>query len=54
MVLGTVYQRHDRYRKADEHLERALALFREIGDRVGEADALAAVGSAYQRQRRYH
>ncbi|MGH3976873.1 MAG: tetratricopeptide repeat protein, partial [Pseudonocardiaceae bacterium] len=34
----------------DEHLQQALALFRELGHRVGEADALATLGEAYQRQ----
>jgi tetratricopeptide (TPR) repeat protein len=34
--LGTVHNRHRRYRTAARYLERALALFREIGDRDGE------------------
>ena len=35
--LGTVYKLVGEYKKATEHLQRSLAIQKEIGDRNGEA-----------------
>jgi len=45
--LGALYQRQRRYQQAAEHHQQALALFREIGHRAGEAMALNAVGETH-------
>ena len=36
--------RQGRYQQATGHLQQALALFRETGDRTGEANALTSLG----------
>jgi tetratricopeptide (TPR) repeat protein len=42
--LGVVYWQLGRYAPAAEHLEQALALFRQLGDGSGEARALGNLG----------
>ena len=39
-IIGNVYLSVGEYEKAREHLERSLAIQKEIGDRNGEADLL--------------
>ena len=51
--LGMVHARQGRYEQAIEHLEQAIALFREIDDRDGEARALDNLGLVHWRQSRY-
>ena len=51
--LGLVYRRQGRYRQAAEHHQQALTLFRELGDRSGEAYALDNLGTVYWRQGHY-
>ncbi|PZG02803.1 AfsR family transcriptional regulator [Micromonospora deserti] len=43
--LGTAYNRLSRYQAAVEHLQQALARFREAGDLVGEALTLTSLGT---------
>ena len=45
--------RQGHYQQASGHLEQALAMFREIGDRAVEADALTSLGEVDLRQGRY-
>ena len=47
LSLGDVDLRQGRCRKATSHLQQALALFREIGDRSGEAEALNGLGKVF-------
>ena len=42
--LGLVDVRQGRYQQATGHLQQALALFRETGDRTGDANALTSLG----------
>ncbi|MGI5188254.1 AfsR/SARP family transcriptional regulator [Promicromonospora sp. CA-289599] len=51
--LGIGYTRVSRYETATDHLERALALFRQTGDLVGEALALSGRGIIKSRLGRY-
>ena len=45
--------REGQYERAVDWYQQALAVFREIGDRTGEASALPDLGLAYQRLGRY-
>ena len=51
--LATGYTRVIEYESADDHCERALALFRQIGDTEGEARALGARGIIHNRRGHY-
>ena len=51
--LGLVSWLQGHYERAADHLQRALALFREIGHRDGEAHALTSLGGVYRRQGHY-
>jgi tetratricopeptide (TPR) repeat protein len=51
--LGHVYWQHGRYRDATDHLQQALSLATEIGDRFGETNALLNLGIVSQRQGHY-
>jgi tetratricopeptide (TPR) repeat protein len=51
--LGEALCRQDRYQQAEDHLGRALAIFREFGNRRGEAYALQNPGHVLQGQARY-
>ena len=46
-------QQLGRYEQAARHQQEAVAIFRDIGDRFGEARALGNLGLARQRQGRY-
>ena len=48
-TLGDMYRRQGRY-QAIERTGQALALFREIGNRVSESEALATLGLIWLRQ----
>ena len=45
--LGNVYRSVGEYEKAREHLEKSLAIQKEIGDRNGEATSYANLGAVY-------
>jgi tetratricopeptide (TPR) repeat protein/DNA-binding XRE family transcriptional regulator len=51
--LGVVHWRQNRYREADDHLRRALALFRQVGDLAAQGHALHNLGIIYHYQGRY-
>jgi tetratricopeptide (TPR) repeat protein len=53
MNLGTVYGRLGRFGQAADHLQQALILCRQIGDRLGEARALGNLGTVYWSLSRY-
>ncbi len=53
IALGIVGQRQGRYRQAANRLEQALALFRQLGDRMGQARALDNLARSYAAQGRY-
>lgn len=53
MVIGEAELRRGRPRQAASHLVAALTLFREIGDRAGEAYALGNLGGVDLRQGRH-
>lgn len=42
--LGVAYSRVGHYQQAIDHVQRALACFRDAGDRVGQAQALGSLG----------
>jgi hypothetical protein len=44
--LGLVYARLGRHQQAADHQQQALGLFREMGDRSGEAETLNSLGEA--------
>ena len=46
--LGGVYHSVGEYEKAREHLEKSLAIRKEIGERNGEAASYANLGFVYQ------
>jgi len=46
--LGSAYNGLGQHERAVEHLKRALAISREIGDRQGEATRLGSLGNAYR------
>ncbi|MFM6446580.1 MAG: tetratricopeptide repeat protein, partial [Microcystis panniformis] len=45
--LGNVYYSLGEYQKAIEFYQQSLAIFREIGDRGGEAKSYGNLGNAY-------
>ena len=49
--LGTAYQGLRRFAEAVDCYQRALAIFRETGDRYGEGATLDGLGDAYQELR---
>jgi DNA-binding SARP family transcriptional activator/Tfp pilus assembly protein PilF len=50
--LGVVHWRQGRYQQATDHIQQALALFRQVGDQRGEARALANLGNVDRLQGR--
>ena len=48
-TLGDLYVRTDRLRDAEHSYFQALAIYRTIGDRLGEANSLLAFGDLYLR-----
>ena len=52
-MLGAAEAARGRLRQASSHLEQALALCREDGNRIGEARALGHLGIADYCQGRY-
>jgi tetratricopeptide (TPR) repeat protein len=50
---GRVYRMLDLYAEANEQLDAALGLFRELDDPVGEADALCGLGHVARLAERY-
>ena len=42
-----MYPSFGEYEKAREHLEKSLAIQKEIGDRAGEATSLINLGNVY-------
>ena len=48
LQCGNVYRSVGKYEKAREHLEKSLAIQREIGDRKGEATTYLNFGTMYQ------
>jgi DNA-binding SARP family transcriptional activator len=51
--LGALHHRLGRYGQAVEHLEQALALFRQVDDQPGQARALNNLGGVEERRGRY-
>jgi DNA-binding SARP family transcriptional activator/tetratricopeptide (TPR) repeat protein len=51
--LGVVHHRLGRYGPAAEHLQQALALFRQVGDEVAQARVLSGLGAVEQRLGRH-
>ena len=51
--LGDVARMQDRYGDAGKRLEEALALYRQVEDRLGEAQALQSLGDVARMQDRY-
>jgi tetratricopeptide (TPR) repeat protein len=51
--LGKAALMRSRAAEASEHLDRARALYRSVGDRLGEANALKGLGDAAGMQGRY-
>jgi predicted ATPase len=49
-TLGSALNFTEQYDKAHEPLEESLALFREMGDQVGEASALMQLGMGFSNQ----
>ena len=45
--LGTIYQSVGEYEKAREHLEKSIAIHKEIRDRNGEAYCYGSLGTVY-------
>ena len=45
--LGIAYQSVGEYDKAREHLEKSLAIHKDIGDRNGEAASYGGLGNVY-------
>jgi tetratricopeptide (TPR) repeat protein len=52
--LGEVFSEMGRFNRATAHFEQALGLFRDLGDRGGEAWTLFDLGFACQEQGRFH
>jgi tetratricopeptide (TPR) repeat protein len=48
--LGEVELRRGRHREAARHLRRAIALFRELNDKISETGTLASLGLVELRQ----
>jgi len=48
--LGNVYRERGDLEGAEEHYKSALAIAREIGDRLGQANALGGLGLVYYRR----
>ena len=51
--IGDVDWQQGRFQQAADHYRQALALFREAGDRAGEARALGSIGLAETQLGRY-
>ena len=45
--LGIVYQSVGEYEKSMEHLQKSLAILKQIGDRNGEAASYTNLGTVY-------
>jgi tetratricopeptide (TPR) repeat protein len=52
--LGNAYWQQGRSEQAADHHQQALAMFREIGDRSGEAKALNGVGQTHRATGQLH
>ena len=52
-ALGGLCLLQGGYERAHRHLRRALDLYQELGDRVGECHVLDNLGVVYERQRDY-
>ena len=52
-TLGDVETARGRYERAVEHLQQALALFRQFGNRTGEAWSLDSLGTVHTRLGQY-
>ena len=46
--LSTVFKSLGQYGKAEEHLQKALVISTEIGDRKGEANDYEGLGTLFQ------
>ena len=51
--IGVVYGRQGRYTEALEAHQKALAIRREVGDRLGEGATQVNIGTIYRDQGRY-
>ena len=53
LVRGSAYQSLGNHKLALEDAQKALFIFKDLGDRMGEISALNNIGDALQSQRRY-
>lgn len=53
LVRGSAYQALGNHKLALEEAQKALFVFKDLGDRIGEISALNNIGDALQSQRRY-